>query len=383
MAGLGGGDGDKNGRGGIIKMSYAAVGWRDHHLVLLDQRLLPHEERYLECGSAEETAQAIRTMVVRGAPAIGCAAAFGLAAEAYRLAAVRLPEDWVTALQPGYWVLRGARPTAVNLTWAVDRLWALVTATGSTSVPRELLPEQLFNAATTIFNEDVAACRAMGALGASLMATIKQHQAVQRPLVLMTHCNAGALATAGFGTALGVIRACRDTGQEIEVVATETRPLLQGARLTAWELVKEQIPTTLITDSMAGDLMARNKIDAVIVGADRVAGNGDVANKIGTYSHAILAKHHRIPFFVACPISTIDPALQSGAEIPVEMREGQEVSHWAGQQIAASGVRLYNPAFDITPAALVTALITEKGVVQPPNAANIATLLTDSQFFAR
>ncbi|MBF0159747.1 MAG: S-methyl-5-thioribose-1-phosphate isomerase [Magnetococcales bacterium] len=343
----------------------APVRWHNNRLGLIDQRLLPIEERLMACSSAEETAQAIETMVVRGAPAIGCAAAFGLAVEAMRLAADQ-QLGWIERLQPGYARLRSCRPTAVNLAWALDHLWSLLPG----MAPHEV-PQQLLMAAQQILADDLASCRAMGQLGADQIT-----QPSGRPLRILTHCNAGALATAGYGTALGVVRALRDQGRPIRVMATETRPLLQGARLTAWELVRDGIDTTLITDSMAGHFMSSGEVDVVIVGADRVAANGDVANKIGTYALAVLARHHAIPFMVVCPLSTIDRATAHGDAIPIEERAAVEVTHWAGLRRAAEGVQVRNPAFDVTPATLVSMLVTEKQVIFTPNEATIAALWT-------
>ncbi|MBF0308708.1 MAG: S-methyl-5-thioribose-1-phosphate isomerase [Magnetococcales bacterium] len=339
--------------------------WRKDRVVMLDQRLLPSREVYLEYHSAAEVAEGIRTMVVRGAPAIGCAAAFGVAVEAHRLAPQPDAEAWKNAMAPGLATLLASRPTAVNLSWAVERLRPLLESTPADQVPARLLRE-----AETIRLEDIASCRAMGQLGANLLIEVKPG----KPLHIMTHCNAGALATAGYGTALGVIRAVREQNRPVLVYATETRPYLQGARLTAWELLKDRIPVTLITDSMSGYLMSKGDIDAVVVGADRIAANGDVANKIGTYTHAVLAKRHNIPFFVAAPLSTIDFACPDGSAIPIEERAPDEVTHCLGQRIAALGVSVRNPAFDCTPAELITAIITERGVVQNPSLATMEAL---------
>jgi methylthioribose-1-phosphate isomerase len=315
---------------------------------LLDQRRLPADEAWLELGSADEVARAIRDLAVRGAPAIGVAAAYALAAEARRGAgADRLRE--AAAL------LASARPTAVNLAWAVGRMARRLGADAAA-----VLAE-----AHAIRDEDEAACRRIGALGAPLLPA--------RASVL-THCNAGALATAGYGTALGVVRAAVEAGNAVTVFADETRPFLQGARLTAWELQRDGIPVTLLTDGMAGWLMARGEIACVVVGADRIAANGDVANKIGTYALAVLAAHHALPFYVAAPWSTVDLATPTGAHIPIEEREAHEVLTLAGQRIAPAGVSARYPAFDVTPAALVTAIVTERGVVRPPLAAGLGAL---------
>ncbi|MBF0096323.1 MAG: S-methyl-5-thioribose-1-phosphate isomerase [Magnetococcales bacterium] len=339
--------------------------WRAGKVRMLDQRALPLQEIYLEYGSAQEVAEAIRAMVVRGAPAIGCAAAFGVAVEAFRLAAQGMPASWEEALAPGMAALRESRPTAVNLVWALQRMSRLLQGLEADRVPERLLCE-----AEAIRQEDIESCREMGRLGADYLLV----RGGQRPLTLLTHCNAGALATAGYGTALGVIRAAVDRFTQVRVYASETRPYLQGARLTAWELLRDGIETTLITDGMAGHLMQSRGVDAVVVGADRVAANGDAANKIGTYSLSVLAARHGIPFLVVCPLSTIDLATPTGAGIPIEERAAEEVTHYAGQRTAAMGVQVFNPAFDVTPAELITALVTEEGVVEGPDAAKIAGL---------
>jgi methylthioribose-1-phosphate isomerase len=333
--------------------------WRDGRLELIDQRLLPAKVTFVSCDSAREVADAIRDMVVRGAPAIGCAAACGIALEARRLKDLPAPA-FEAGMIEAYKVLAASRPTAVNLFWALERM-RTATAGGAGNPASRLLEE-----ANRIVAEDVAANRAMGDHGATLL---------QDGARVFTHCNAGALATAGHGTALGVIRSAVAAGKRLSVIVDETRPFLQGARLTAWELTQDGIPVTLITDNMSGHLMSRGEIDAVIVGADRIAANGDVANKIGTYMIAVLARRHSIPFYVAAPLSTIDAKLASGDAIPIEERGGAEVRGHGGIQWAPDGVSVRNPAFDVTPAELVTALITEKGVVRKPGSAGIAALL--------
>jgi methylthioribose-1-phosphate isomerase len=373
-------------------------------LELLDQRRLPGAVAWVRCTRAADTAAAIRAMVVRGAPAIGVTAAYGIALEAQALAAgaaalepvkaadavgagARLPHEVSTcgsgvpaatgadgadgaaaafadALEAGFAALAASRPTAVNLFWALDRMRRAWRDAGAAAPAA--LAEQLLAAAKAIHADDVAANRALGAHGAALL---------QDGARVLTHCNAGALATAGHGTALGVVRSAVAAGKRISVIADETRPFLQGARLTAWELQAEGIPVTLITDNMSGHLMAQGEIDAVVVGTDRVAANGDVANKIGTYMVAVLARHHGIPFYVACPLSTIDPAVADGSAIPIEERAPEEVTGYGSEQWAPAGVAARHPAFDITPAALVTALVTEAGVVMQPDAAKIAALL--------
>ena len=317
-------------------MTVEPIRWHGDSLDLLDQRLLPEKLSYLKCTTAAEVAQAIRDMVVRGAPAIGCAAAFGVVLS--------------KGSSEGFSVLAASRPTAVNLFWALERM----------KKAKDLKAE-----AEAIFAEDLAANHAMGKLGAEL---IPQNARV------MTHCNAGALATAGYGTALGVIRSAKN--KSISVFACETRPYLQGARLTAYELVQEGIPCTLITDSMAGHLMSRGEVDVVVVGADRIAANGDVANKIGTYALAVLAKRHGIPFYVAAPLSTFDPNIPDGSHIPIEERPAEEVTGYRGVRWAPEGVAVRNPAFDVTPAELVTGIICEKGVVLAPDRKKLQALIS-------
>ena len=321
---------------------------RGDRVRILDQRRLPAAEVWLSLESATEVAEAIRTLAVRGAPAIGVAAAYGLAVEARRGADP-------AALRRSAEVLVRARPTAVNLAWAVGRV----------SRRLALGAEAALAEAHAIRDEDEAACRSIGRLGAPLL---------PRGARVLTHCNAGALATAGYGTALGVVRAAVESGNPVKVLAGETRPFLQGARLTAWELQRDGIPVTLLTDGMAGWLMARREIDAVVVGADRIAANGDVANKIGTYGLAVLAGHHGLPFYVAAPWSTVDLATADGAAIPIEERSGEEVTVVAGARVAPEGVPARYPAFDVTPAALVTAIVTERGVARAPYPASLAAL---------
>lgn len=330
-------------------------------LDLIDQRVLPRTVRMVRCRSAADTARAIKTMVVRGAPAIGCAAAFGIALEAARTkglgAAARL-----RALEGAATVLAASRPTAVNLFWALARMRQTWLARAGDSGPA--MAARLARLAVAIHAEDIRINRTMGRHGADLIPEGAQ---------VLTHCNAGALATADIGTALGVIRAARRKIRNVWV--DETRPFLQGARLTAWELMQDKLPVTLITDNMAAHFMQKGEVDAIVVGTDRVAANGDVANKIGTYALAVLARAHRIPFYVACPISTIDMATRHGRDIPIEERGPEEVIGHAGRVWAPVGVRVANPAFDVTPARLVTALITERGVVLKPNAARMRALM--------
>ena len=334
-------------------------------LELIDQRLLPQTFRYVTCRTAAETAAAIRDMVVRGAPAIGCAAAYGVALEANRLGHDDR-EAFVAGLEAGFAVLRASRPTAVNLFWALDRMHAVWQASGNATHVE--VAERLVEAAGSLFREDLDVNHAIGRHGEALLCDGAR---------VMTHCNAGALATAGHGTALGVIRSARDAGKRIAVVANETRPYLQGARLTAWEMVQEAIPVTLITDNMAGHLMGTGRVDLVLVGADRIAANGDTANKIGTYTLAVLAARHRLPFYVAAPLSTIDLAIPAGSGIPIEERDPREVTGFRETRWAPEGVEVANPAFDVTPSDLVTAIITEKGVVRAPYVEGLRALFNE------
>jgi methylthioribose-1-phosphate isomerase len=336
--------------------------WAGVRLELIDQRVLPSRFQYVSCSNAAQVAQAIRDMVVRGAPAIGCAAAFGVALEALRCAAMPRAE-FDRRLAGAFEVLARSRPTAVNLSWALSRMKRMLTAGAAQSSSEAA--QALLGEAQRMFDEDIEINRAIGRAGAALVADGAR---------VMTHCNAGALATAGHGTALGVVRSARDQGKRISVIANETRPFLQGARLTAWELVQERIPVTLITDNMAGHMMQRGKVDLVIVGADRVAANGDVANKIGTFTLAVLASRHRIPFYVAAPLSSIDLAVPDGSAIPIEDRGAEEVTGYGGIRWAPVGVEVANPAFDVTPAELVTAIITERGVMPAPDKTKISAL---------
>jgi methylthioribose-1-phosphate isomerase len=317
-------------------MAVEPIRWKGDRLELLDQRLLPEKAVYITCRTAIEVAQAIRDMVVRGAPAIGCAAAFGVVLG--------------KGSSEAYAALAKSRPTAVNLFWALERM----------KKAKDLEAE-----ASAIYEEDLAGNREIGRIGAQL---------IQERARVMTHCNTGALATAGYGTALGVIRASKD--KNISVIANETRPYLQGARLTAWELVQEGIPCTLITDSMAGHLMSKGEVDVVVVGADRIAANGDVVNKIGTYALAVLAKRHGIPFYVAAPLSTFDPKIAEGSQIPIEERPAEEVTGYRGMRWAPEGVSVRNPAFDVTPAELITGIICEKGVVLNPSRERLQALMS-------
>lgn len=331
-------------------------------LEMIDQRVLPERFDMLSYDSAQGVAEAIRSMVVRGAPAIGCAAAYGVALEALRQQHLGRGE-FGNALTEALKLLAASRPTAVNLFWALERMRRTLDSHSESSPPA--LAAIALAEAHAIRAEDIATNRRLGEHGAALLAEGAR---------VLTHCNAGALATAGHGTALGVVRSAVAAGKRISVIADETRPFLQGARLTAWELEREGIPVTLITDNMAGHLMQQSAIDAVIVGADRVAANGDVANKIGTYMVAVLAHRHRIPFYVAAPLSTIDRSITDGRGIPIEERGADEVRGFGTVRWAPAGVRVRNPAFDVTPAELVSALITERGVVRCPTSAGIAAL---------
>ena len=337
---------------------------QQHALLLVDQTRLPHETLHVVCRAPREVADAIRSMQVRGAPAIGVAAAYGLALGA-RQHLDDSVDRFVAALESDAALLRQTRPTAVNLQWALDRMLTHGRAAARAQGVQRAT-EGLLELAHRMADEDVAANRQMGSFGLDL---------VPQGANVLTHCNAGALATVDYGTAIGVIRAAHDAGRGIHVYVDETRPFLQGARLTAWELQQLGVPMTLITDSMAGHFMNRGKVDLVVVGADRIAANGDVANKIGTYSLAVLARENGIPFYVAAPLSTVDLSLQSGAEIPIEERSSKEVTEVAGAAIAPRGVQAAHPAFDVTPARLVTAIITEQGIVRAPYEASLAAAL--------
>jgi methylthioribose-1-phosphate isomerase len=321
------------------------IEWTDAGVVMIDQTRLPREQVFVTCRSYIEVAVAIRSMVIRGAPAIGVAAAMGVAL------GVQEDADFDRVCE----TLASTRPTAVNLFWAIERMRALRATLSGAS--REALVRRMIDEAKNIRLDDIAICRAMGKHGAALVPDGK---------TVLTHCNAGALATAGYGTALGVIRAAAEAGKRIDVFADETRPFLQGARLTAWELQQDGIPTTLITDNMAGHFLHSGRIGCVVVGADRIAANGDVANKIGTYSLAVLAKENNVPFYVAAPVSTFDLTLASGDEIPIEQRSAEEVTHVFGVPVAPENIRVENPAFDVTPERYVTAIISERGVARAP-----------------
>jgi methylthioribose-1-phosphate isomerase len=341
------------------------IAWQDDAIVMLDQRRLPGAEVYVRCRTAPEVARAIRTMVIRGAPAIGVAAAMGLA-----LGLRRSQATGTKALATEFFrscdLMARTRPTAVNLFWAVERMKRAFGTAATSGEPVDRIKDVLEAEARRIHDEDVESCRAIGRHGSAL---------VPDGARVLTHCNAGALATAGYGTALGVIRAAVESGKRVTVVADETRPFLQGARLTAWELVRDGIETTVITDSMAGALMRQGRIDLAIVGADRIAANGDVANKIGTYGVAVLAREHGIPFYVAAPVSTIDVSTPDGSRIPIEERDAREVTHVGTKRLTPAGALIWNPAFDVTPNSLVTAIVTERGIAKAPYAESLPSLV--------
>ncbi len=337
------------------------IEWSQGKVRLLDQTQLPASLVFLEIGDYRDMIEAVQTLRIRGAPALGVAAAYGIALGA-RALSTRDRKQFLRELQGIADEIVGARPTAVNMAWAARRMMAVAHQAGDiASIKRALVDE-----ARRLQAEDVEANRRIGALGASL---------IPDRATVLTHCNAGALATAGYGTALGVIRAARDRGKTVQVIATETRPLMQGARLTTWELLQDGFSVTLITDSMAGSFLAAGKADCVVVGADRIAMNGDVANKIGTYPIAVVAAENRVPFYVAAPVSTVDPALATGDGIPIEERPPEEVTCWGGVQTAPEGVRVANPAFDVTPHRFVSAIVTQRGVARPPYEASLQRLV--------
>ena len=332
------------------------IAWQGDDIVMVDQRKLPADEIYVTCRTVNDVAKAIRTMVIRGAPAIGVCAAMGLALGAARSKATGT-KQFTTEFQRHCDLLAATRPTAVNLFWAIERMKRSFSEGALAGESVDNLKARLRKEADRIHDDDVASCRAIGANGAPL---------VPADARILTHCNAGALATAGYGTALGVIRGAVEAGRKVRVLADETRPFLQGSRLTAWELIRDGIETTVITDNMAGAIMRAGDIDLVVVGADRIAANGDTANKIGTYSVAVLAKAHDIPFYVAAPWSTIDLSTRDGAGIPIEERTPREVTHVGSTQLAPDGAQVRNPSFDVTPSKYITAIITERGIYRPP-----------------
>jgi len=325
-------------------------------VLMIDQRKLPAQEVYVRCKTAPEVARAIKTMVIRGAPAIGVAAAWGIAIGMRRSTATGT-QKFAAELQKICDLMAATRPTAVNLFWAIERMRRVFGAAVQAGQSVDQVKDVLDREAQMIHDEDVASCRAMGAFGAGV---------VPADARILTHCNAGALATAGYGTALGVIRGAAEAGKSVAVFADETRPFMQGARLTAWELMRDGIDTTIITDNMSASLMGQGKVNFVVVGADRIAANGDTANKIGTYGVAVLAREHNIPFYVAAPLSTIDLRTVDGAHIPIEERSAREVTHVGSSQVAPAGAKIWNPAFDVTPHRFITGIITEKGIFKAP-----------------
>jgi len=343
------------------------VEWTDEGVRMIDQRVLPNEEKYLTLRSSEEVAEAIKKMVVRGAPAIGVSAAMGIALGTKQSVGTSVA-DLEFDFDYNCELLGRTRPTAVNLFWAIERMRDCFRRAKAEGLDAEDIKRRLVEESLAIFREDVESNRALGRFGGEL---------IPDGATVLTHCNAGALATAGdYGTALGVIRGARDAGKRVAVIADETRPFLQGARLTAWELAKDEIPVTVITDNMAGHVMKQGKVDAVVVGADRIAANGDTANKIGTYMVAVLAREHNIPFYVAAPVSTVDLKVPTGEQIPIEERDEREVTHIRDQRLTpAEGVDIQNPAFDVTPNQFIAAIITDRGVARPPFTESLRSLV--------
>jgi methylthioribose-1-phosphate isomerase len=343
------------------------IDWQGDVVVIVDQRKLPGQEIYVRCRTAQEVAKAIRTMVIRGAPAIGVAAAMGLAL-GMRRSTAKGTRQFAVEFQKTCDMMAATRPTAVNLFWAIDRMKGAFASGVQAGESTSELADRLEREARAIHDEDVSNCRLMGGVGAAV---------VPDGARVLTHCNAGALATAGYGSALGVIRAAVEQGKRIAVFADETRPFMQGARLTAWELIRDGISTTVITESMAGPLMRAGEIDVVVVGADRIAANGDTANKIGTYTVAVLAHEHKVPFYVAAPISTIDLATPDGEHIPIEERDQREVTHFGTSRLTPVGALIRNPAFDITPHRYITGIITERGILAAPFAESLQKVLAE------
>jgi len=344
------------------------IEWTDDVIVMIDQRKLPGREVWVHCRTAPEVARAITTMVIRGAPAIGVSAAMGIALGMQRSKATGT-RAFATEFQKTCNLMAATRPTAVNLFWAIERMKRTFAASAHAGASVDEIRAVLAAEARAIHDEDVASCRAMGRHGATL---------VPDGARILTHCNAGALATAGYGTALGVIRGAVEAGKRVTVLADETRPFLQGARLTAWELVRDGIDTTVITDNMSGTMMQQGLIDLVVVGADRIAANGDVANKVGTYSVAVLAREHGIPFYVAAPISTVDLDTPDGSRIPIEERPAREVTHVGTTRLTPEGAKIRNPAFDVTPNQFVTAIVTERGICRAPYGDSLAEAVARS-----
>src|SRR5712692_6921506 len=330
-------------------------------VVMIDQRKLPAEEIYVRCKTAPEVARAIKTMVIRGAPAIGVAAAMGIAL-GMRKSSATGTQKFAADFHKTCELMAATRPTAVNLFWAIERMKRSFGAAARAGESVEQIKDRLDGESQAIHDEDLASCRAMGAFGAEVVPSDAR---------VLTHCNAGALATAGYGTALGVIRGAVETGKRVVVFADETRPFLQGARLTAWELLRDGIETTIIADSMSGALMQQRRVDLVVVGADRIAANGDTANKIGTYTVAVLAREHKIPFYVAAPLSTVDLDTPDGEHIPIEERHAREMTHVGSSRIAPAGALIWNPAFDVTPHRFIAGIITERGICRAPYAESL------------
>ena len=345
------------------------IEWQPDAVVMVDQRKLPGQEVYVRCKTAAEVARAITAMVIRGAPAIGVAAAMGIAL-GMRRSKAQGTRQYAVEFNKICELMARTRPTAVNLFWAIDRMRRAFAAGVQAGESVNELTARLEREAQQIHDEDVESCRTMGRFGAEVVPASAR---------ILTHCNAGALATAGYGTALGVIRAAHAQGKVSQVFADETRPFLQGARLTAWELVRDAVPTTVITESMAGPLMRTGGVDIVVVGADRIAANGDFANKVGTYTVALLAQTHGVPFYVAAPLSTIDLATPDGDAIPIEQRNPKEVTHIGSTRLAPEGASVWNPAFDVTPARLVTGIITEKGIARAPFTESLPALFAGEQ----
>jgi methylthioribose-1-phosphate isomerase len=340
------------------------IAWQDQHIVMVDQRKLPGQEVYVQCKTPQSVAKAITTMVIRGAPAIGVAAAMGIAM-GMRQSKATGTRQFTVEFNQLCELMAGTRPTAVNLFWAIDRMKQVFGEAARSGESVDGLKARLEREANAIHDEDLESCKSMGRHGASV---VPQHARI------LTHCNAGALATAGYGTALGVIRAAAEQGKVAAVFADETRPFLQGARLTAWELVRDGIPTTVITESMAGPLMRQAGLDMVVVGADRIAANGDVANKIGTYTVAMMAKAHGVPFYVAAPLSTIDLSTPDGSHIPIEERNAREITHLGTVALTPEGASVWNPAFDVTPNELIAGIITERGIARAPYSESLRAL---------
>jgi methylthioribose-1-phosphate isomerase len=350
----------------MIFVMLPTIEWQPEAVVMIDQRKLPTQEVYVHCKTAQEVARAIKAMVIRGAPAIGVAAAMGIAI-GMRRSKAQGTKQFAVEFNKLCDLMANTRPTAVNLFWAIARMKRSFASGVQAGESVDEIKGRLEREARAIHDEDVESCKTMGRHGADVVPPNAR---------ILTHCNAGALATAGYGTALGVIRAAAERGKVVQVFADETRPFLQGARLTAWELIRDNVPTTIITESMAGPLMKRGEVDFVVVGADRIAANGDVANKIGTYTVAMMAHAHGVPFYVAAPLSTIDLETATGDAIPIEQRSAREITHFGPTRVAPDGAGVWNPCFDVTPARLVSGIITEKGIIRPPYDETLPTLFS-------